>query len=89
MSILKKIFGGGTLAGALGGFSTRALLIVVGSLFAIDLVVADPLPLIDEIVLGSMTLLLARWSTRRGQAEPAEADAPVKPPSKNVTPKAH
>lgn len=93
MSILQKILAGGTLRGMLGGFSTRALLIVVGSLFAIDLVVVDPLPFIDEIVLGAMTLLLARWSMRRGETDGEsgasyENPAPgPKPPPKNVTPR--
>lgn len=34
-------------------------------LFAINLALPDPLPFIDEIVLGLATLLLANWKDRR------------------------
>lgn len=34
-------------------------------LFAITLVVPDPVPLVDEILLGLGTLLLANWKNRK------------------------
>ena len=68
-----------------GGFSSRALLILVGGVFLLDLVIPDVLPWIDEIVLGILTLLIARWQARR-QTRP-DPDMP-KPPPKNVTPAA-
>lgn len=40
-------------------------------LFAITLVVPDPIPFIDEIVLALGTLLLANWKRRK---EPIEHD---------------
>ena len=58
------------------------LLFVVGSLFLIDLFVFDGIPLVDEIILGILTILLARWKARR--EEPPMAP---KPPPKNVTPR--
>ena len=44
-------------------------------LFAINLVVPDPIPFIDEIVLGLGTLLLANWKNRRDSKE-AQDTAP-------------
>jgi hypothetical protein len=53
------------------------LLVLAASLFAIDLVVPDPIPLIDEVMLAVLTFLLASWRTRKDD-EPA--------PPKDVTP---
>ena len=41
------------------------LFLLAGALFAADLVVPDPIPLIDEMILGLATLLLGRWKRRR------------------------
>ena len=41
------------------------LLLITGGLFVVDLVVPDVVPLIDEILLGLATLILARWKDRR------------------------
>lgn len=68
-----------------GRLRSSHLLLIVGGLFLADLVIPDPLPFLDEILLGAATLLLARWQLRK--TEPAEARE--KPPPKNVTPKAH
>ena len=51
---------------------------MLAALLAIDLVVADPVPLVDEIVLAILTFLVASWRTRSDDAEP--------PPIKDVTP---
>ncbi len=64
-----------------GQFKSSTLLALAGSLFVLDLVIPDPLPFIDEIVLGIITLLIARWQSRR-----KEPPAAPKPPPKNVTP---
>lgn len=34
-------------------------------LFAVDLMLPDPLPLLDEVLFGLTTLLLANWKTRK------------------------
>lgn len=67
--------GGGHSAGgkpteqALGGFlkalDSRLLLALVALVFVVDAATPDLLPLVDEIVLGCATLLLARWQHRR------------------------
>lgn len=41
------------------------LFLLAGALFVADLVVPDPIPLIDEMMLGLATLLLGRWKRRR------------------------
>ena len=41
------------------------LFAVAGALFVGDLLVPDPIPFIDEIMLGLITLMLARWKGRR------------------------
>ena len=47
---------------------------ITAALFALTLFVPDPLPLVDEILLGLGTLLLANWKRRK----PAVAEQ--KPP---------
>ncbi len=41
------------------------LFVLAGVLFVADLLVLDPIPFIDEIMLGLATLILARWKRRR------------------------
>lgn len=54
------------------------LFAILAGLLAIDLVVPDPVPLLDEVALGLLTFLAASWRTRKGDADP---------PPKDVTPK--
>ena len=37
------------------------LFVVAAAVFIIDLVIPDPVPFLDEVLLGIVTLLLARW----------------------------
>ncbi len=46
------------------------LFLLAGALFVTDLVVPDPIPLIDEMMLGLATLLLGRWKRRRDVIDP-------------------
>ena len=41
-----------------------ALFFLTATLFVVNLVVPDPLPFIDEILLGLVTLLLGSWRNR-------------------------
>jgi len=41
------------------------LLLITGGLFAVDLLIPDLIPFIDEILLGLATLILSRWKDRR------------------------
>ena len=49
----------------LSGLRSWQLFLVAGVLFVADLLVPDPIPLIDEMMLGLATLLLGRWKRRR------------------------
>ena len=66
--------------------SSRALLAVVAGLFVADVIVPDALPFLDEIVLGVIAVLLARWQSRREAASHVSPEPAPKPPAKNVTP---
>ncbi|MCA9056683.1 MAG: hypothetical protein KDA75_22805 [Planctomycetaceae bacterium] len=45
------------------------------TLFGIDLVLPDFIPLVDELLLGLMTLVLGSWKQRKqASQEPSEAD---------------
>ena len=61
--------------------SSQLLMLLTG-LFVLDLFILDPLPFVDEIILGGLTVLAARWKMRGSKTEPP----PDKPPPKNVTP---
>ena len=61
------------------------LFIMLASLFAIDFFVPDPFPLVDELLLGILTLLAARWKNR-SVTSTTEPPVQPKPPTKNVTP---
>lgn len=41
------------------------LFLLTAILFVVNLVVADPLPFVDEILLGLATLLLGSWKERK------------------------
>lgn len=43
---------------------SRTLIALCATAFAIDLVIPDPVPFLDEVLLGAATLLLARWRQR-------------------------
>jgi len=64
------------VTGPLMGFASRlrfpTLFLVTLALWTINMLVPDPIPLIDEIVMGLLTLMLATWKKRKQ----APADAP-------------
>lgn len=49
----------------LGRLGHPKLFLVFAALFALDLVTLDPIPLVDELLLGVGTLLFAAWKNRR------------------------
>ncbi len=53
------------------------LFVLLAVLWFLDMFIPDPLPLVDELILATLTVMAASW--RR----PVEAG---KPPEKNVTP---
>ncbi len=62
--------------GPIMGFASRlkfpTLFFITLGLWAINMVIPDPLPLIDEIVMGLLTLMLATW--KNGRAPPPADD---------------
>ena len=44
----------------LKGLQSWPLFVLVASLFGIDLAIRDPIPLLDELLLGALTYLLGR-----------------------------
>ncbi len=62
--------------GPIMGFASRlrfpTLFFITLGLWAVNMIIPDPLPLVDEIVMGLVTLMLATWKTRKDPpAEPA------------------
>jgi len=57
----------------LGRLSYPRLFALTAALFAVDLVVPDMIPLVDELLLGLGTLLLANWKKRK---DPGPIDVP-------------
>lgn len=43
---------------------------ITAALFALTVIVPDPIPLVDEILLGLGTLLLANWKDRKATIAP-------------------
>lgn len=41
---------------------------ITAALFAITLVIPDPIPFLDELLLGMSTIVLANWKHRKGPA---------------------
>ena len=71
-----------TIGRFLDKLKSSQLLMVLSGLLVLDFFIPDPLPFVDEIVLGILTLLVARWKMRGSEPEAP----PAKPPPKNVTP---
>jgi hypothetical protein len=53
------------------------LFLVLGGLFLVDLIVPDPIPLIDELLLAVLTFIAATFTTRReDRPEPRDVTPP-------------
>ncbi len=55
-----------------GRLSYPRLFALTAALFALDVVIPDLIPFVDEILLGLGTLLLANWKTRKGPSTPGK-----------------
>lgn len=71
---------GGLLTRFLGRLRFPQLFVVLAGLLLLDLVVPDPIPFLDEVILAIFTLLVGLWRERGD-------DPYVRPPEKNVTPR--
>ncbi len=52
------------------------LFLILGGLFVVDLVIPDPIPLVDELMLAMLTFLAATLTTRKDDV----------PPPRDITP---
>ncbi len=57
----------------LGKLSYPRMFLVIGVLFAITVVVPDPIPFVDELLLGLTTIALANRKRNRGPRDGAAA----------------
>jgi len=70
------------------------LFLVLGALFLVDLVVPDPIPLVDEILLAVLTFIAATFTTRKDtdpeprDITPPEEEKPVLSSGKDSPPRA-
>ena len=53
------------LLGWLSRLRSWQLFVVAGVLFVVDVLVPDPIPFIDEVMLGLAMLIMARWKRCR------------------------
>jgi hypothetical protein len=58
------------LLGYLARLRFRSLFLLAAGLFVVDLFVPDAVPFADEILLGFLALLLARWKKPNGGENP-------------------
>lgn len=74
----------------LGRMRFPQLFLLAGALFVADLLLVDPVPFLDELLLGLLTLMLARWQDKDSDptqdATKPRGEQAGKPPTKNVTP---
>lgn len=70
---MPNMFSLGLLSWA-GKLRFPTLFAITALLFVINLLLLDPLPLVDELLFGLATLLLARWKKDK-QPDPPVIDA--------------
>lgn len=76
----RGILTGGLLGRMLGNLRFPQLFSVLAGLLLLDLILPDPIPLLDEMILAVLTLAVGSWKVR-------DEDPYVKPAEKNVTPR--
>lgn len=59
----------GPLLRWIGRLSYPRLFVLAALLFAVTLFVPDPIPFVDELLLGLGTLLLANWKGRKARPD--------------------
>ena len=53
-----------------GGLKFRQLFLITAALFLLNLVIPDPIPFFDELILGLLALLFASWKRNDVQKRP-------------------
>ena len=60
------------LAPVLARLGSRTILTVGGTLFLLNMLIPDPLPLVDEFLILAGTMLLSRWARQVRRCVPME-----------------
>jgi hypothetical protein len=76
----RSIAAGGIVGRLLGRLRFPQLFAVLAGLLLLDLIVPDPIPLLDEVILAVLTMVVGSWRVH-------EQDPFQKPPEKNITPR--
>lgn len=53
-----------------GGLRFRQLFLITAALFLLNLIIPDPIPFLDEVILGMLALLFASWKRNDVQKRP-------------------
>jgi hypothetical protein len=67
------------LAPVLARLGSRTILTVGGTLFLLNMLIPDPLPLVDEFLILAGTILLSRWA-KTGAEGAAGGEGPLGAP---------
>ncbi len=60
------------------------LFAITASLFGIDFITWDPVPFMDELLLGLTTLMLGAWRARKTELKANETSPVEQPPKTNI-----
>jgi hypothetical protein len=63
----------------LGQLRFKNLFLIVAALLLVDIAIPDVIPLIDEILLGILTIMFWSWRKPRGSPRVIEADDASEP----------
>jgi hypothetical protein len=80
MGILIRRF----LTPVLARLGSRTILTVGGTLFLLNMLIPDPLPLVDEFLILAGTILLSRWAQTGPESPTGDTGATGTPPPKHV-----
>jgi uncharacterized protein DUF6116 len=79
----RSIAAGGLVSRLFGHLRFPQLFAVLAGLLLLDLVLPDPIPFLDEIILAVLTMVVGSWKVR----DDTGGAAYQKPPEKDITPR--
>jgi uncharacterized protein DUF6116 len=77
----RSIAAGGIVGRLFSGLRFPQLFAVLAGLLLLDLVLPDPIPLLDELILATLTMVVGSWKVRNNDG------GFEKPPEKDITPR--
>jgi hypothetical protein len=66
------------LRSLLARLGSKAIMTIGGSLFLLNMLIPDPLPLVDEFLMLAATILLSRWA-KKSETIPDDRPRPGDP----------